>query len=121
MMHTPEGPRVVRSFVTPSLETLKSAQTSAAVEVTAPVREYVPPPVPPVTLYSAAWCGYCRRAKAYLADHHIAYSNVDIETKSGRAEFDSLGGGRIPLLTSGGKRVRGFKAEGYDRFFAGWR
>jgi len=78
----------------------------------------VRPPPPPVTLYSAVWCGYCKRAKAYLADHRIAYLNVDIDTADGRAEFDDVGGGGVPLLKSGRKKVRGFKAEGYDAFFA---
>ena len=84
-----------------------------------PSRQDAPrPPSAPLTLYSATWCGYCRRAKAYLADHGVAYINVDIDTSYGRTAFQNAGGGGVPLLTAGGKRVRGFKPEGYDRFFA---
>lgn len=72
-----------------------------------------------LTLYSATWCGYCRRAKAYLASHDIAYENVDIDTPYGRESFHEIGGGGIPLLVgSGGRRVRGYRQDGYDAFFA---
>lgn len=45
-----------------------------------------------VVLYSAAWCGYCKRAHAYLAQKGIAYQDVDIETPAGRAAFANAGG-----------------------------
>ncbi|HEY2394855.1 MAG TPA: glutaredoxin family protein [Rudaea sp.] len=115
MMHTPNGVRVVdaidqRAGDPPRLSSRVDSAPAAA--------EPAIPPPPPATLYSAMWCGYCRRAKAYLADHGIAYLNVDIDTDDGRAAFANVGSGGIPLLMSGKKRVRGFKAEGYDSFFA---
>ena len=70
-------------------------------------------------LFSASWCGYCRRAKAYLAQKGIPYRNIDIETADGRRQFASAGGGGIPLLFNGGKHIRGFSADGYDAFFRG--
>jgi len=114
MMHTPQGARVVQSSMPPPQPSQLSTRVESNPSATQPVR----PPPPPVTLYSAVWCGYCRRAKAYLADHHIGYLNVDIDSPDGRAEFDGMGGGGVPLLMSGRKKVRGFKVEGYDAFFA---
>jgi glutaredoxin len=102
-----------------STSTQPETRLSTRVESNAPRPEAVRPPPPPVTLYSAVWCGYCRRAKAYLAQHHIAYLDIDIDSSDGRAEFDGVGGGGVPLLMSGRKKVRGFKADGYDAFFAG--
>ena len=32
-----------------------------------------------VVMYGADWCGDCRRAKAYFADHSIEYTYVDLE------------------------------------------
>jgi glutaredoxin len=71
-----------------------------------------------VTLYSATWCGYCKRAKVYLAQRGIPYENIDVETSDGRAAFAQMGNGGVPLLVAGKKRIRGFKPEGYDAFFA---
>jgi len=43
---------------------------------------------------------------------------VDIDTSDGRAAFDGVGGGGVPVLMSGTKKVKGFTADGYDAFFA---
>jgi glutaredoxin len=86
-----------------------------------PPRKAQPAPSPRsvnVTLYSAAWCGYCKRAKSYLVEHAIPYENVDVDTPDGRDAFERAGKGGIPLLVAGKRRVRGFKQDGYDAFFA---
>src|SRR5271168_3034262 len=45
-----------------------------------------------VALYSASWCGFCKRAKAYLAASGISYQEFDIDTEDGRAAFAQAGG-----------------------------
>ncbi len=76
-------------------------------------------PTSGIVLYSAAWCGYCKRAKAYLAAKGIRYQEFDIDTKDGRAAFANAGGGRgVPLLIVGGQRVKGFTLAAYDALFA---
>jgi glutaredoxin len=70
------------------------------------------------TLFSAAWCGYCRKAKAYLAEKNIKYREYDIDTADGKQAFATLGSGRgIPVLVLGGKTVQGFSPGGYDAAF----
>ena len=32
-----------------------------------------------ITVYGADWCGDCRRAKAFLDAHGIAYTEIDID------------------------------------------
>src|SRR5262249_20668058 len=71
-----------------------------------------------IVMYSATWCGYCKRAKAYLAKRGIRYTNIDIDTVDGRAAFAQAGKGGVPLLFAGTRRIRGFTPEGYDAFFA---
>ena len=73
-----------------------------------------------VVLYSAAWCGYCKKARAYLADKGIAYREIDIDTPDGLAAFARAGGGGkgVPLLLAGGRRVQGFSLAAYDKLFA---
>lgn len=70
-------------------------------------------------LYSASWCGYCKKAKSYLAVKGISYREVDIDTNYGKVGFAEVRGGRgVPLMLSGTKRMQGFSKEGYDAFFA---
>ncbi len=73
-----------------------------------------------VVLYSASWCGYCKLAKSYLAQHKVAYQEIDVDTKGGKAEFAQVRkrGGGIPLLVAENKKVEGFTSAGYDAFFA---
>ncbi len=71
-------------------------------------------------LFSATWCGYCKMAKAYMAQHGIAFQEIDVDTPAGRAEFKRvrMGSGGIPLLVASDKKLVGFTRAGYDAFFA---
>lgn len=71
-----------------------------------------------VQLFTAAWCGYCRKAKAYLAEKNIRYQELDIDTPDGQQSFVQAGSASgIPLLLAKGKRVQGFSKGAYDAFF----
>ena len=71
------------------------------------------------TLFSAAWCGYCTQAKAYMRAKGIGYREVDIDTPDGgRAYFEAGGERGVPLLMADGRRIQGFSAGAYDNFFA---
>lgn len=72
-----------------------------------------------VVLYAAAWCGYCKKAKAYLASKSITYREIDIDTNDGIAAFAQAGGGKgVPLLIADGQRIQGFSTAAYDALFA---
>lgn len=72
-----------------------------------------------VVLYSAVWCGYCAKAKAYLAGKGVAYREIDIDTPDGMASFAQAGGGKgVPLLVANGQRVQGFSPAAYDELLA---
>lgn len=47
-------------------------------------------------MYSAAWCGDCRRSKAFLDSRNVAYNYIDIETDESASEF--------VIKTNGGMR-----------------
>jgi glutaredoxin len=71
-----------------------------------------------VVLFSAAWCGYCRKAKAFLALRQVPYREFDIDTDQGMAAFIGAGGrGGVPLLLVDGRRVGGFSVAAYDALF----
>jgi glutaredoxin len=92
------------------------------------LRKLAPPspsstPANGIVLYSAAWCGYCKQAKAYLAAKGIPYQEFDVDTKTGLAAYAQASAGRkgVPLLIADGQRVQGFSRAAYDSLFASWK
>jgi mycoredoxin len=79
-----------------------------------------------LTVYSAPWCHHCREAKRWLAEHDIAYTDVDIETVPGAADevLKHTGGKRaIPQFVLDGKWIQpytpseGFLYDEMERLF----
>ncbi|MFZ1376384.1 MAG: glutaredoxin family protein [Geothrix sp.] len=67
-----------------------------------------------LAVYSATWCPDCRRLEAWLAEHRVVHTKVDIETVPGAAEkLEAETGKRaIPfVLVNGGRWVRGYHKE----------
>ena len=65
-------------------------------------------------LYSAAWCGDCRRLDKWLSDQDLHFPKVDLEKEEGAAERLEAGTGKrgIPYFLVNGKRwVRGYHKE----------
>jgi glutaredoxin len=62
---------------------------AVAIALAGCIRSAVNPVAPPEladygqirpTLFGAVWCPYCQAAKSWFDDHHIAYTDCDIET-----------------------------------------
>ena len=69
-----------------------------------------------ITLYSAAWCGDCRQAKRFLAQHNIAFTEIDIERTPGAAQevIRRTGKRAIPQLVIDGEWVQPYSpGEGF--------
>ena len=49
-------------------------------------------------LFTAQWCGYCRKAKAYLGEKGVGYQEHDIDTPEGRLAF-----AQVSILTACGQ------------------
>lgn len=73
-----------------------------------------------VILYRTSWCGYCKRAAAYMQQKNIPFVERDIETNSAyRAEYRQLGGtGPVPFIVFGRKTMLGFAPESVDQIYA---
>ena len=118
-VRTPTAPPpITRPAVAPPARNA-AAEASVSMHAASPT----PPPQPTAhsenaQLFSAQWCGYCRAAKAYLAAHHIAYEDYDIDTPAGRAAYESLGvRGGVPVIVWQDRKVRGFSRALYDALF----
>lgn len=68
-----------------------------------------------VRIYTATWCGYCKKAKAHLAARRVAYDEIDVETsEAGRSEFSKLRARGVPVILVGSQRMDGFDAAALD-------
>jgi glutaredoxin len=91
-----------------------SRYDAARGQVQAPM---VPPPEGSVVVYSAVWCGFCKKAKAWLTQNNVPFIERDVEKMPGaQAELDAklaaagTSGGGIPVIDWGGTLVMGFDA-----------
>ena len=117
--HAPANGKIEKTFTFAELPSSPVPPEQVKAETTrATPTAAGPPPDADVVLYAASWCGYCKRAKAYLAKRQIPYREIDIESAQGKSWFAQLGGRGVPLLLSRGRSMRGFSLEGYDAFFA---
>ena len=64
-----------------------------------------------VRLLSTTWCGYCKKAAAYLRSRGTPFEELDVEKSSqGKREYDALGGRGVPIVLVGDRRM-----DGYDQ------
>ncbi|MBK7950733.1 MAG: glutaredoxin family protein [Deltaproteobacteria bacterium] len=70
-------------------------------------------PAHDVTVYTAPWCGWCRKTLAFLDEAGVDYVNKDIEADVRWAEElrEKTGGNAIPLVEIDGSRIRGFDPD----------
>lgn len=72
-----------------------------------------------VTLYTTEWCGVCKRAKAFMKENNVPFSEWDVEkSEYGAAKFRQMGGRGVPLITIGSQKMMGFDA---NRFMQLWK
>ncbi|WP_263145125.1 glutaredoxin family protein [Pseudomonas sp. RIT-PI-AD] len=65
-----------------------------------------------VILYGTAWCGYCAKTRAFLAERGIPYLDLDIEASAeARRGYEALGGNGVPLVDVKGTLVRGYNPD----------
>jgi glutaredoxin len=75
-----------------------------------------------VLLYTAPWCGFCKKAAAHLRSKGVTFEERDIDSdRSAAVELSrklrqaGLSGGGIPVLDIAGTIVIGFNRERIDR------
>jgi glutaredoxin len=71
-----------------------------------------------VVMYSASWCGHCKRAKRYFRQHGIAFTEYDIEKdRQARARYARMGAAGVPVILVGKRRMNGFSEAGFEKIY----
>jgi glutaredoxin len=72
---------------------------------------------PKVELFVTSWCGYCKKAEAYLRKRGIPFTLYDVEKDLQAARRkDSLASRKgVPFALIGDQKLIGFSAAYYDR------
>ena len=90
-------------YTSPSIEVLSKPPTHAEAQV---------------VMYSAAWCGYCRKARNYFNSHQVAFSEYDIETsEKGQRDYQQLGARSVPVILVGEQRLNGFTPAAFESIY----
>ena len=67
---------------------------------------------PEIRMYSTEWCGYCKKARDYMARNRIRFTELDIEkSTAAHAEYKRLGGRGVPVILVGAQRMNGYSEE----------
>lgn len=68
-----------------------------------------------VIVYSAEWCGFCKKAKRWLSQKNVPFVERDVERQAGASKELSaklaaagIRGGGVPVIDWGGEIVMGF-------------
>ena len=71
-----------------------------------------------VVMYSAEWCGICKKAKKYFKKNNIRYTNYDIDkNKSAKARYKKMGAKGVPVIFIGKRRMNGFSIDGFKSVY----
>jgi len=76
--------------------------------------------MPEVKIYSTPSCPWCIRAKQFLKDHNIVFTDIDVsgDEKAAEEMVDKSGQMGVPVLDIGGKIIVGFDEEEIKRALA---
>ena len=75
---------------------------------------------PSVVMYSAVWCGVCKRARQFFNVNKIPFSEYDVETSAkGKKDFARLKGRGVPVILIGKKRMNGFDKVRFKQLYGG--
>jgi glutaredoxin len=71
-----------------------------------------------VVMYSASWCGYCRKARNYFKAKGIPFIEYDIEKSRAAAKrHKKMGASGVPVILYRDKRMNGFSEAGFERIY----
>jgi glutaredoxin len=124
-------PAAAPSVVPPAAPSDASVAPATVNEATAAAAPARPAPTPaelhaavvatPISMYTAPWCGTCRRAHAFLQANGLTCKDIDVdENPAALRELKARSGGTsIPVIDVDGKLLRaGFSERAVERALA---
>lgn len=71
-----------------------------------------------VVMYSAEWCGVCKKAEQYFKKNKIKFKEYDIEkSNKGKRDYKKLEAKGVPVILVGDKRLNGFSEEAFESLY----
>lgn len=71
-----------------------------------------------IVMYSAEWCGVCKRARRYFSANRIPFTEHDIDkSRKAKREFQKLQGKGVPLILVGDYKMTGFDQRFFDKYY----
>ena len=71
-----------------------------------------------VVLYSAEWCGYCKKARRYFTANGIRFQEYDVEkSRKGQRDFKKLRAKGVPVILVGDRRLNGFSEDAFSKLY----
>jgi glutaredoxin len=87
--------------------------------------QLAPAPEGAVIVYSAEWCGFCKKAKRWLASKEVPFVERDVEKQPGVAEelkeklaAAKVRGGGVPVIDWDGTIIVGFDQRRLEKLLA---
>ena len=72
-----------------------------------------------VVMYTATWCGICKKAEKHFQKNSINYVAYDVEkSRTGKRDYKLLKARSVPIIIVGDKRMNGFSPARFDKFYA---
>lgn len=76
-------------------------------------------PQPDIVMYATKDCGYCKKARAYFTERHLAWREIDIDgSAAAQQEWQAKGGRGTPLIFIGNTRIDGYVQGRIDEALA---
>jgi glutaredoxin len=71
-----------------------------------------------VIMYSATWCGVCKKARRYFQQQNIPFEEYDVEKSAkGKQDYQALRGNGVPIVLVGETRMNGFSVGQFERIY----
>ncbi|NRB37418.1 MAG: glutaredoxin family protein [Pseudomonadales bacterium] len=71
-----------------------------------------------LVMYSTAWCGFCKKARAFFKANHIPFKERNIEkSRQAKAAYKKLGGKNVPFFAYKGYTHSGFSEYHFMKFY----
>ena len=67
-----------------------------------------------VVMYSASWCGYCKRARTFFHANSIPFKEYDVETSpEGKRDYENMHGKGVPIIFVDKEKLQGFNEASF--------